>query len=67
MQKRLVLVEYDEWWYGTVQRCLMRWAGGDTQRGVETDRDEMPARSAGPTRIALAIVDPMGGSVWPAA
>ena len=38
MQRQLVLVEYVERWYGTGQRCLMRWAGGDTQRGVETDR-----------------------------
>ena len=37
MQRQLVLVEYDERWYGTGQRCLMHWAGGDTQRGVETD------------------------------
>ena len=33
-----VLVEYGERWYGTAQRCQMRWAGGDTQPGVETDR-----------------------------
>ena len=38
MQKRLVLVEYGKRWYGTRQPCLMRWAGGDSQRGVETDR-----------------------------
>ena len=33
-----VLVEYGERWYGTGQQCRMRRAGGDTQRGVETDR-----------------------------
>ena len=33
-----VLVEYSERWYGTGQRCQMRWTGGDTQRGVGTDR-----------------------------
>ena len=37
MQRQLVLVEYGERWYGSRQRCLMRWAGGDTERGVETD------------------------------
>ena len=38
MQKQFVSVEYSKRWYGTGQRCLMRWAGGDTQSGVETDR-----------------------------
>ena len=28
---------YGERWYGTGQRCRMRWAGGDTQR---RDRQE---------------------------
>ena len=37
MQRQLVLVKYDERWYGTGQRCLMRWAGEDTQRGVDTE------------------------------
>ena len=37
MQRQLVLVKYGERWYRTGQRCLMCWAGGDTQRGVETD------------------------------
>ena len=46
MQKQLVLVEYGERWYGAGQRCLMRWAGGDTQRGVETDRGRSGTSSA---------------------
>ena len=27
-----VLLEYGEWWYGTGERCQMRWAGRDTER-----------------------------------
>ena len=37
MPRQLVLVQYGERWYRTGQRCLMRWAGEDTQRGFETD------------------------------
>ena len=37
MQRQLVLVEYGKRLYGTGQRCLMHWAGGETERGVETD------------------------------
>ena len=38
MQRQLVLVEHRERWYGTGQHSLMRWAGGDTQRGVKSGR-----------------------------
>ena len=64
MQKQLVLVEYGERWYATGQRCLMGWAGGDTQRGVETDSGR--SRTAGGDMERRCPVEGVGlqGSRW---
>ena len=64
MQKRLVLVEYGKRWYGTGQRCHMRWAGGDTQHGVETDNGR--SRSFGGDMELRCPLEALGlrGSHW---
>ena len=59
-----VLVEYGERWYGTGQRCQMRLAGGDTQRGVGIDRSR--SRTAAGDMELRCPLESLGlrGSHW---
>ena len=59
-----VLVEYGERWYGTRQQYQMRWARGDTQRGVETDRSR--SKTSGGDMELRCLLEALGlqGSHW---